>query len=416
MADRGIGENAVISSIPTPRSPPAGLRRDSGRAWLACVGAAIANGVAFGIVYTFGAFFDEIRAEFDAGSGPTALIFGLTLLGFFGFGAASGAWFDRVGPRPLLAAGGALFVASLLATASVDRIEAAYLTVGLGMGLGGGLFVAPLTAVIGGLFDRQRVTALGVVATGNGLGTLVLVPLADALISDHGWRTAYRWLAVIAAAAFVFGLATVPRPPARSGPAPLRIRNVEIARDPVFRRVFVVSMLFGIGLYIAFGFVIPFAERNGVDGGTAARTLGLVGLASIVGRLGLTGLARRLGAIRVFRSALAAMVVAFALWAVAGGDVALLTVFAVVLGVAYGGFVAIAPEVMLVLFPRWPPGRVLGLMFLSVGVGGLIGPPLAGVLDAAGWAEAAVIAVPLALVLVAIVVARGLTEPDPTTD
>ena len=68
---------------------------DTRRAWIACLGAATMNGAAFGIVYTFGAFFSEIRAEFVAGSGPTALIFGIALLGFFGFGAVSGAWFER---------------------------------------------------------------------------------------------------------------------------------------------------------------------------------------------------------------------------------------------------------------------------------------------------------------------------------
>lgn len=385
---------------------------DSRRAWVACVGAAAANGVAFGTVYTFGAFFDEIRAEFDATSGPTALIFGLTLLGFFGFGAVSGPWYDRVGPRPLLAVGGSLFVAALIATSLVGRIELAYVTVGLGMGLGGGLFITPLTAVIGALFERHRVMALGVVATGNGVGTLVLVPLAEELISSGGWRAAYRWLAVIAAVVFVAGWVAVGRPPRRRGPAPAAINRREMLADPVFARFFVLSMLFGIGLFISFGFVIPFAERNGVDGATAARILGAVGFSSIVGRLGLTGAARRFGSLRVFRGALAVMVIAFGLWAVADGTVLLLGVFAVVLGVAYGGFVAIAPEVLLVLFPQWPTGRAMGLMFLSVGLGGLVGPPLAGALDAAGWSQRAVIAVPLGLILVANVVAAGLRTAD----
>ncbi len=384
---------------------------DTPRAWVACLGAATMNGAAFGIVYTFGAFFSEIRTEFDAGSGPTALIFGIALLGFFGFGAVSGAWFERVGPRPLALAGGLVFVVSLLVAAGAGSIGVAYLAIGLGLGIGGGCFTAPLTVATGGLFATQRVMALGVLATGNGIGTLVMVPLAEALISDLGWRSAYRWLAVIAAVAFAIGLATMLRPPARPGGPAQSVRTSDILRLPVFVRLFVVSVLFGIGLYIAFAFVIPFAERNGISGRWAARLVGIIGLASIVGRLGLTGAARRFGAVRVFRAALVAMVVAFAIWALAGGTLVLLVVFTVVLGTAYGGFVAIAPEVTLVLFPELPPGRTMGLLFLSVGLGGLIGPPLAGVLDAAGWSEAEVIAVPAALAVVAVIGARGLVEP-----
>ena len=57
------------------------IRLDSGRAWIAAVGAAAANGVAFGTAYTFGTFFESMADEFGSERGSTALLFGVTRLG-----------------------------------------------------------------------------------------------------------------------------------------------------------------------------------------------------------------------------------------------------------------------------------------------------------------------------------------------
>ena len=57
--------------------------------------------------------------------------------------------------------------------------------------------IAPLFTAASGWIVQRRALALGVLATGNGLGTLLLVPFAERLISDHGWRDAYVRLAVV---------------------------------------------------------------------------------------------------------------------------------------------------------------------------------------------------------------------------
>ena len=93
---------------------PAAL--DSPRAWGVVAGAALANVIGFGTVYSFGAFFDAMAAEFGSGRGATALVFSLTILLFFGFGAISGPLADRFGPRTMVLVGAVLFCSGLLAT------------------------------------------------------------------------------------------------------------------------------------------------------------------------------------------------------------------------------------------------------------------------------------------------------------
>lgn len=384
---------------------------DTPRAWLAAVGVAVANGIAFGTAYTFGTFFDTMANEFGADRGPTAVIFALTLLGFFGFGVIAGPRADSDGPHVLLFAGGALFVGGLLYTSLVEELWVGYLTYAIGVGIGSGCFVAPLTGVAGLLFERRRAAALGVVATGNGLGTLILIPLSEWLISSYGWRVAYRWLAVIGLVGFLFAAATIVRPPRRAaGPSTATGSFSTMIADQTFRRLFGSATFMSIALFSAFAFIVPFATDNGVSSATAARVFSVIGLSSIVGRLALTNLSSRLGALRLYQIMLVLQPVAYAVWYFASGSVALLVVFALILGTTYGGFVAISPEVALTLFGGANVGRLMGLLFLAFGIGGLVGPPITGWLADTQGQDAVILTV-IAAVVVAIAIGSLLGRP-----
>ncbi len=52
--------------------------------------------------------------------------------------------------------------------------------------------------------------------------------------------------------------------------------------------------------------------------------------------------------------------------------------FAVVLGVGYGGFVALTPAVVAVRFGVERLGSLLGVLYTGAGLGSAIGPPVAG--------------------------------------
>ncbi len=377
------------------------------------VAVGLANAAAFGTVYTFGAFFDAMADELDVGRGSTAVVFGITVLLFFGFGVVSGPLSDRFGGRRLLVAGSVLLVAGLAATSRVDGIAAGYVTYGLGVGLGGGLFVTPLYATAGLWFVRRRALALGVVSAGNGLGTLVMVPSAERLIDAHGWRDAYLWLALIVGVALTVAAVVVVRPPRVEGAAPppsLRQRLALLGPQPAFRAMMVSTLLMAVSLFTAFAFIVPFAEDDGISASGAAAVVGLVGASSILGRL-LIGLGvARWGSVRLLQLSLGVQPVAYVIWMVAGDRFAWLVVFAVVLGFSYGGFVSLGPEVTAHLFGVAGLGATFGLLFLATGVGGFIGPPVTGVLsDLAGGHV-----VPIGFVLAVNLVAVAVTLTVPT--
>lgn len=382
---------------------------DSPRAWTIAAAGALASGTAFGTAYTFGAFFDAMADDLDASRGSTALMFGVTLFLFFGLGIVSGPLADRFGPRRLMLLGAVLLSTGLALTSRVDSVVQGYATYGLGVGLGGGLVVTPMYVVAGGWFQRRRALAMGVVATGNGIGTLVLVPLAERMIDDNGWRDAYLTLAVIDLVLLTLAACVVLAPPSMP-PPPAIARMKEVAATTAFRRLFLTGLLFSVSLFIAFGFIVDFATDEGISASRASLLVGITGASSVVGRLALSGLSARLPATRLLQGCLAAQPVAFALWLIAGGTYPLLVCFALLLGVAYGGFVALGPEVSAVLFGVIGLGSVMGLQFLGAGLGGLLGPPLAGWLADSSNGRTA----PIVLALTVSVVAFFLSLAIPT--
>jgi MFS family permease len=118
-------------TMPGQQRSPA---RDSARAWLVVAAPFGALFVIFGVAFSFGAFFEPIAAEFGTGRGATSVVFSLTSLLFFTFGAISGPAADRFGSRPLLLAGAAAFGLELAGTAYADRLWIAYATYGAGVG------------------------------------------------------------------------------------------------------------------------------------------------------------------------------------------------------------------------------------------------------------------------------------------
>ena len=52
------------------------------------------------------------------------------------------------------------------------------------------------TAVLNGWFEQNRGKAIGITMAGTGLGAFLLPPIAEFLISNYGWRTAYQAIGI----------------------------------------------------------------------------------------------------------------------------------------------------------------------------------------------------------------------------
>jgi len=360
--------------------------------------AAISMFTVFGVGYSFGAFFESITTEFDAGSGATAVVFGITISLSFLLGPFTGALADRVGPKPVALLAAASLATGLLLTTVVPTIWLAYICYGWFVGLAIACGYVPMVAIVGGWFERQRALALGASVAGIGLGTLVASPLAASLINATSWRTAFVIFA-IAGGALLVGVALVITPGPASVPAPARRPLGELWKISDFRVLYLATLFTSFGLFVPFVFITPYAEDAGQTKFAAALLVGLIGGASVVGRLGIGAMADRFGAARLFRICFLVMAFSQGLWFFAGSAYSLLAVFALAFGSGYGGFIALSPVVAADRFGLKGLGGILGTLYSAAAFGSFGGPPLAGwIIDTAGYRTAIVFAGAAALV------------------
>jgi len=350
------------------------------KAWQAVGVAFAAMFTTFGVAYGFGAFLLPISEELGSGRGATSAVFSLTTLAFFGLGALSGGAVDRVGPKRVVLIGALSLGAGLLLMSRATSLWQAYLGHGLGVGLAVACCYVPLVAVVGAWFERRRTLAVGVAVSGIGLGTLVGAPVAAALIDAVGWRDAYLVLGGVGTAVLLVCALLVQA-------APVQVDAVQVPvlprlRNTTYLRLYAAGLLLSVALFVPFVHLPAYAVSRGTGAVAAATLVGLIGAASIVGRLALGAAAARLGVLRTYQGCFAAMATGFGVWLADllwfDPSYARLVLFAVLLGVGYGGFVALGPPLVAELFGVQGLGALLGILYTSAAFGSAVGPPLAG--------------------------------------
>ncbi len=333
--------------------------------------------IVYGVQYSFGAFFDSIARDLGAGRADTAGIFSVNMFVSNLFGVLAGYLTDRFGPRPMVVLASLTMGAGLIITSRIDRLWMGYLSYGIAMGIASGCVFIPMVAAVSGWFERRRNAAIGLTVSGIGCGTLFVVPLIGVLIHRYGWRTSYLMLGVIGAALLLICAILTERPPLPAVRTQTRLGDV--ARTAPFIMLCLAGTLSNVGIFIPFVYLPDFAQTRHINPIAAASLLGIIGGASVIGRLGLGGASDRLGVIWLYKLALWMIGASYVLW-FTPPSYAALVVFAVILGIGYGGSVALCPAVVADLFGVHGLGAMLGVIYGGSAFSSLAWPPLAGLI------------------------------------
>ena len=349
------------------------------RAWWVVGGAFACVAIIFGVAYSFAAFFRSFGAEFAADRADVSLVFGLSGLIYFLLGAGAGMLADRFGPRLVCAAGMIVIAAGLLASSFAQSMAAIYVAWGGGLGLGIGLVYAPSIATVPPWFVRRRAFAAGIASAGIGVGTLALPLVATAAIAALGWRHALQVLAAGVLVAGIGATLVLRRAPVRaaSGTAAAGMTLKEALRSRRFWWMYAACVFAAPAMFIPFAHVSAAARDLGIGDARAVGLVGLIGVGSIVGRFAIGGFADRLGRIASIAALEASLGACYLLWLVAGGYPAL-ALFALWLGLSYGGIVSLMPAICMDLFGARAVSSILGTLYSGAAFGNLLGPVLAG--------------------------------------
>jgi MFS family permease len=359
---------------------------------------------AFGVLYSFGVFFKLWIEEWSCNR---AFLSGVFSISFLMYGIASffmGRLTDRYGPRKTLALGGLIMGAGALASAWIDRAGALYITFGLMIGIGVGTSYSPTASTVSRWFAEKKGVAVGIVVSGLGLGTLIYSPLAKLFISLWNWRIAFILLAIFIWAVYFTAAFVIRRDPKDLGLQPygtasagrsnkkdtkdskgnpsspsaaLEISMRDALKMSRFWSLFLIHLLWVLGMATPMVHLVPYATDIGVSPGKATFMLAFIGGISVLGRLVLGALGEKIG----LKKSLALMLTIQALtmfWLAFSKEAWMVWSFSLIFGFSYGGLASVFPLVTVEYFGLFAMGAIFGLILLGATIGGVIGPWLAG--------------------------------------
>jgi len=350
------------------------------------------NALAWGARSTFALFYVAMLEEFAWGHGATALGYSLSWLGFVFFAPISGWLSDRWGSRTVVTAGGVILGTALALTGQVASLSQYYLCFGLLGAAGIAGMLIPSTTIVTRWFVRSRGTAMGVLSTGPGSG-LVLYPLNAWLIATFGWRTAMVIFGAFVAAATVSLALLYREPPAAAvrvtggasvrpaldprAPGAWTLRNA--LRSVRFWAAFIMTALGVIGFQIMATHQVAHAVERNVPHDVAVLVFAVAAGCMMAGNVLGGWLSDQVGRGRVFVVGTVVAILGILCFALMRGpqDRVLLLIYAVS-AFGFGMRIAQLSTIPADIFAGPHLGAILGVVQAGGGLGGTIGPFLAG--------------------------------------
>ncbi len=347
--------------------------------------------VTWGTVYSYGVFFKPLSAEFGltraVTSGAYSLVFFLNgVLSIF-----AGRLSDRFGPRIVITFCGLFLALGYLLMSQISASWQLYLFYGM-VGIGSSGSYVPTISAVARWFIKRRGMMTGIAMAGAGLGVLIMPPIANWLISSYGWRTSYIVFGIITLVIIILAAQFLKRDPSKMGrmpygggelePTSLNFEGGGFSLKEVIhtRQFWMLGMMFFFfawSLQSILVHIVPYTTDLEISSANAATILAIIGGCSLAGRVILGSVADRIGNKQTVTICFSMMFFAL-LWLLFARDLRMFYLFAVIFGLAYGGWGALVSLMVAELFGLASLGVILGSVTLVESTGHAVGPILTG--------------------------------------
>jgi MFS family permease len=350
--------------------------------------------IASGLYFAFPIFFVALLEEFSWSRGATAAAFSISSIVQGLLSPVVGTLVDRLGPRRVMLGGAGVLGGACIASSRIDSLSSLYVITGV-LAAAGVCAVSwiPSGALIARWFAERRGSMMGLAFSGMGAGVLAMGPLAQWLIAQYGWRTAYGLLGVGTLAVLVpliwFGVREEPAAPTSArreagsvspGPVPVGVEIGEALRTRAFWALFLAYLCTPLAVFPVVTHQVAFAVDHGFPRLFVAGIFGLTGLLSTVGRIVFGIAADRLGRATSATISYACTAVGtlcllvLEVWPSA----AALYAYALFFGLGFGARGPIITAIASQLFAGRRFGVIYGILSVGNGIGGAVGPWFGG--------------------------------------
>ena len=359
-------------------------------AWLVVAASSVGLFLHFGSlpVNSFGVLLTALCDEFGWSRGQVSLAFTLATLTAMLTMPLTGWLTDRLGARrPILVCSGlfgALYASLFFLAPQLWQLYAVFLLLGL---VGPGTSAVPHASLISRWFTERRGLALGAVMCGTALGGVIWPSATQGLLDRFGWRNTYAISgAAVLLVAIPLLLLLLKEPAASARTSEQRVPDARaggLTRGEALRGSLLWLLLFAffvisMSIHACMIHLVPLLKDRGMTPANATLAASVMGVAGMIGRLGVGYLLDRLPAERVptFAFGLVAAGI-FLLFAGATGTGAYFA--AALIGFGYGAESATIPYLVSRYFGMRSFGEIYSYLFITVPLGGALGPALMGV-------------------------------------
>lgn len=341
------------------------------------------------VFFGFTAFYDPIIEEFKWSHTQVSIAFSIRGLEMGILAPVVGFWVDRYGAKILILIGTFLVGSSLLLLSQVNTLLTFYgAFVLMAVGASGCSSTVLLTSVAG-WFRKNVGKAMGIVASGFGVGGLMVAWIVY-LIDVYHWRNA---LIVLGALVLVFGMPlsfVVGQRPEKNGENPSEQENsadseakqkeiywpgipfAQAIRTSNFWKICFAEAIRVANTIAIFTHVMPYLASMGMPRHQAAWVATIIPLTSVVGRLFYGWLCDRFDKKWVWVSALTLMSLGNLLFNFAHYK-ELTWLFVIIYSTAFGGAVTVRGAILREYFGAVSFGRLHGIVMGIAAVAGIVG-------------------------------------------
>lgn len=288
---------------------------------------------------------------------------------------------DRFGARRLVILGAPLFGLAVGAVGWLPPNYPLFLAGCALVGATGALtYNTVCYAVVAQWFDRHLGLALGITASGTGIGLMIGPPAAQMFISELGWRAAYPALGALSVAMVLPAALLLIRdhPGQRAASARETSGGARVAlRSPTFWRLAFVYFLTGVAINGTVVHLIPLLTDRGISPELAAGLSSYLGIGVLVSRVAAGFLLDHLDAGRLGAICFAIAAIGIGILLVPVPYIALVVAILIV-GAALGAEGDVLAYVTRRVFGAESYGATIGMMVSAFLLGVLTGPLING--------------------------------------
>lgn len=367
-----------------------GMKPEAGR-WLFVLFGFIAQ-LCLGAVYAWGTFKKPIMTYYDLNATEGSFPFIIFLAVFALVMPFGGRWIQKYGPTKMGIIGGILVGAGWILAGFSSNLAVLCLTYGVIAGAGVGIAYAVPIQTTTRWFPDKKGLAVGLTVGGFGLSAVLISPIGNALINAQDVSFMFRIFGIVFLALTILLSMTLKFPAANWKPAgwagpkagSAAVSNFtpsEMLRTRSFRALFLCFVFGSTAGLMAIGIASPVGQDIiMISAGMAATLTGIFAVFNFGGRPIFGWLTDR---INPSKSAMVSFVLiglgsALMIFFAGEGASAVYVIAFMMLWLALGGWLAIAPTATATFFGPVNNSSNYGIVFIAYGLGAIIGNLVSG--------------------------------------